>query len=57
MIKHVGKQGENKVAVIFYEVPEEEHMCLVVYPDQLQQALHDDPMNAIKVMKDKKHVT
>ena len=23
-------------------------MCLVVYPDQLQQALHDDPMNAIQ---------
>lgn len=48
MIKHVGKQGENKVAVIFREVPEEEHMCLVVYPDQLQQALHDDLMNAIQ---------
>ena len=23
-------------------------MCLVVYPDQLQQALHDDLMNAIQ---------
>ena len=48
MIKHVGKQGDNKVAVIFREVPDEEHMCLVVYPDQLQQALHDDLMNAIQ---------
>ena len=48
MIKHVGKQGDTKVAVIFREVPEEEHMCLVVYPDQLQQSLHDDLMNAIQ---------
>jgi len=51
MIKHVGKQGDKRVAVIFREVPEEEHMCLVVYPDQLQQNLHDDLMNAIQSNK------
>lgn len=48
MIKHVGKQGEKRVAVIFREVPDEAHMALVVYPDQLQQNLHDDLMNAIQ---------
>jgi len=47
MIKHVGRQGDRKVAVIFREIPGEEHMCLVAYPDQLQQTLHDDLMNAI----------
>jgi hypothetical protein len=47
MIKHVGRQGDRKVAVIFREIPGEEHMCLVAYPDQLQQNLHDDLMNAI----------
>ena len=51
MIKHVGKQGEKRVAVIFREVPDEAHMALVVYPDQLQQNLHDDLMNAIQSAK------
>jgi hypothetical protein len=51
MIKHVGKQGDLKVAVIFREVPGEDHMALVVYPDQLQQTLHDDLMNAIQSTK------
>ena len=51
MIKHVGKQGDQKVAVIFREVPGEDHMALVVYPDQLQQTLHDDLMNAIQSAK------
>tara|TARA_B100000989_G_scaffold74587_2_gene52673 strand:- start:53912 stop:54556 length:645 start_codon:yes stop_codon:yes gene_type:complete len=48
MIKHVGKHGDKRVAVIFREVPDEGHMALVVYPDQLQQNLHDDLMNAIQ---------
>jgi len=51
MIKHVGRQGDKKVVVVFREVPEEEHMALVVYPDQLQQTLHDDLMNAIQSVK------
>lgn len=48
MIKHVGKQGDKRVAVIFREVPGEEHMALVTYPDSLKQSLHDDLMNAIQ---------
>jgi hypothetical protein len=51
MIKHVGRQGDKKVVVVFREVPDEEHMALVVYPDQLQQNLHDDLMNAIQSTK------
>ena len=51
MIKHVGRQGDKKVVVIFREVPGEAHMALVVYPDQLQQNLHDDLMNAIQSAK------
>ena len=51
MIKHVGKQGDKKVVVVFREVPGEDHMALVVYPDQLQQHLHDDLMNAIQSTK------
>lgn len=47
-IKHVGKQGDRKVAVIFREVPGEEHMCLVVYPDVLPSHLHDALIKTIE---------
>jgi hypothetical protein len=40
-IKHVGKVGDRKVAVVFREVPGEEHMCLVVYTELLNQNIHD----------------
>lgn len=48
MIKHIGKQGDRKVAIVFREVPGEEHMCLVVYPDVLPMHLHDGLMAAIE---------
>jgi len=50
-MKHVGKHGDKRVAVVFREVPSEEHMALVVYPDTLQQNMHDDLMNAIQSEK------
>jgi hypothetical protein len=48
MIKHVGKHGDRKVAIIFREIPGEDHMCLVVYPDTLQQNMHNTLMAAIE---------
>ena len=51
MIKHVGKHGEKRVAVVFREVPGEDHMALVTYPDSLKQQTHDDLMNAIQSTK------
>lgn len=47
-IKHVGKQGDRRVAIIFREVPNESHMCLVVYPDVLATHLHDALIKAIE---------
>jgi hypothetical protein len=47
-IKHVGKQGDRRVAIIFREVPGEDHMCLVVYPDVLPTHMHDALMKAIE---------
>jgi hypothetical protein len=47
-IKHVGKQGDRRVAIIFKEVPGEDHMCLVVYPDVLPSHLHDSLIKAIE---------
>lgn len=48
MIKHVGKHGDRKVAIVFREVPGEEHMALVVYPDIMPRHLHDSLMAAIE---------
>lgn len=48
MIKHVGKHGDRKVAIIFREVPGEEHMCLVIYTETLPVAMHDAMMRAIE---------
>ena len=48
MIKHVGKHGDRKVAIVFREVPGEEHMCLVVYTETLPIAMHDALMRALE---------
>lgn len=48
MIKHVGKHSDRKVAIIFKEIPGEEHMCLVVYTETLPVAMHDALMRAIE---------
>ena len=34
-IKHVGKHGDRKVLVMYRQVPNEDHMCLVIYPDTM----------------------
>ena len=48
MIKHVGRHGDRKVAIIFREVPGEEHMCLVVYTETLPIAMHDAMMRTLE---------
>ena len=48
MIKHIGKHGDRKVAIVFREVPGEEHMALVIYPDVLPVAMHDSIMKVIE---------
>jgi hypothetical protein len=47
-LRHVGKVGDRKVAVIFREVPGEPHMCLVVYTEILNQHIHDPLMKCIE---------
>ena len=47
-IKHVGKHGDRKVAVVFRQIPGEEHMCLVVYTETLGQNVHDPLIAAIE---------
>jgi len=47
-IRHVGKHGDRKIAVIFREVPGEPHMCLVTYTELLNQHIHDPMIKCIE---------
>jgi hypothetical protein len=47
-LRHVGKNGDRKVAVVFREVPGEPHMCLVVYTEILGQNIHDPLIKCIE---------
>ena len=47
-LRHVGKHGDRKVAVVFREVPGETHMALVVYTETLGQNIHDPMMATIE---------
>ena len=47
-IRHVGKHGDRKVAVIFREVPGESHMCLVTYTEILNRQMHDALVKCIE---------
>jgi hypothetical protein len=48
MLKHIGRHGDRKVAIVFREVPGNEHMCLVIYPDVLPTHIHDTIMKVIE---------
>lgn len=48
MLKHIGRHGEKKVVVLYREVPNEEHMCLVVYSDLLPRIYHDAVMQVLE---------
>ncbi len=47
-LKHVGKQGDRKVAIIWRQIPGDDHMCLVVYTELLNQNIHDPLMTCIE---------
>ena len=47
-LRHVGKIGDRKVAIVFREVPNETHMCLVTFTDTLNRHIHDPMMKCIE---------
>lgn len=47
-LRHVGKINDRKVAVVFRELPGESHMCLVMYTEILNAAIHDAVMRCIE---------
>jgi hypothetical protein len=48
MLKHIGRHGDRKVAILFREVPGEDHMCLVIYPETLPSHIHDSIMKTLE---------
>ncbi len=48
MIKHVGKHNQRRVAIVYRQVPGEDHMALVVYPDTLPMMVHDETMKCLE---------
>jgi hypothetical protein len=47
-MKHIGRHGDRKVAIIFRELPGEEHMCLVIYPETLPTHIHNTIMTILE---------
>lgn len=47
-MKHIGKNGDRKVVIVFREVPGEEHMALVLYPETLPRHIHDSVMSVVE---------
>jgi len=48
MIKHIGRHGDKKIVILYRTVPEEDHMCLVVYSDLLPRTYHDAVMQTLE---------
>jgi len=48
MIKHVGKHNQRRVAIVYRKVPDEVHMCLVMYTDNLPMLVHDEAMKCLE---------
>ena len=62
-MKHVGKHGDRKVCILFRQVPGEDHMALVIYPevlpahwqDSIQRALESDIAQQSEELADALH--
>jgi hypothetical protein len=48
MYKHVGKHKDKKIALLFRQVPGEDHMCLVAYSELLPRLIHDEVMKVLE---------
>lgn len=47
-LKHIGKHSDKRVIIVFKTVPNEDHMCLVIYPDVLPVSFHDSIMKLLE---------
>ena len=47
-MKHVGKHSDRNIALLFRQVPGEDHMCLLIYPEVLPAHWHDTIMKVLE---------
>ena len=47
-MKHEGKHGDRKVCILFRQVPGEDHMALIIYPETLQAHWQDSVQKALE---------
>jgi hypothetical protein len=48
MLKHVAKHNDKRAVILYREVPNEDHMCLVVYSELLPRLVHDEVMKVLE---------
>jgi hypothetical protein len=48
MLKHVGKHNDRKIVLLYRQVPNEDHMCLLIYSDLLPRMMHDEIMKTLE---------
>lgn len=48
MIKHVGRHNSKKVVIAYRQVPDEDHMALVIYSESLPSLIHDELMKILE---------
>jgi hypothetical protein len=48
MIKHVGRHNNKKCIILYKTVPNEDHMCLILYSDTLPRNYHDGIMSLLE---------
>ena len=48
MLKHVAKHNQQKAVIVYRQLPNEEHMALIVYSAVLPRAVHDTLMKAVE---------
>ena len=48
MIKHVGRHNNKRVVIAYRQVPDEDHMCLVIYSETLPMRIHDEVLKVLE---------
>jgi hypothetical protein len=48
MLKHVGKHNNQKIVIVFRQLPGEDDQALIVYPNSLPSLLHDEMMKCLE---------
>ena len=47
-MKHIGRHGDRKVAIVYKTVPDQDHMALIVYTETMNAGMHDAMMKVIE---------